>query len=158
MLFTVADARRSAASLLADDHGQAPAHGCGDGDHNSFITSSRPATTLSRNRFQLAVTIHTSQPIARGSQIPIAPARRSSAPLRCATPARGFLPRGLSDACPRSAPHRQATGRHLITLNDSSRSRTPIEPQESTLSRHSRAQADGMSRRHIGRFKARLAD
>jgi hypothetical protein len=42
----------------------------------------------------------------------------SSAPLRCATPARGFLPRGLSNACPRSAPHCQATGRHLITLND----------------------------------------
>src|SRR5437016_6326463 len=33
-------------------------------------------------------------------------------------PARGFLPRGLSDAYPRSAPHRQVTGRHLITLND----------------------------------------
>src|SRR5207302_3837192 len=73
---------QSAASLLADDHDQAPAHGCGDGDHNSFITSSRPATTLSRNRSQLAVTIHTSQPIARGSQIPIAPARRSVVPRR----------------------------------------------------------------------------
>ena len=33
-------------------------------------------------------------------------------------PARGFLPRGLSDACPPSAPHCQVTGRHLITLND----------------------------------------
>src|SRR5438477_5557075 len=126
MLFTVADARRSAASLLADDHGQAPAHGCGDGDHNSFIASLRPATTLSRNRLHLSVTFPTSQPVARGSQIPIAPARRSSAPLRCATPARGFLPRGLSDACPRSAPHRQATGRHLITLNGTGHSSDPL--------------------------------
>src|SRR5262249_2939839 len=41
-----------------------------------------------------------------------------SLPLRYATPARGFLPRGLSDACPRSALHRQVTGRYLITLND----------------------------------------
>jgi len=32
------------------------------------------------------------------------------------------------------------------------------ERRSSTLSRHSRAQADGMSRRHIGQFKARLAD
>src|SRR5438270_4399821 len=86
MLFTVADARRSAASLLADDHGQAPAHGCGDGDHNSFIASLRPATTLSRNRLHLSVTFPTSQPVARGSQIPIvqraAPARRSVVPRR----------------------------------------------------------------------------
>src|SRR5438270_13325373 len=90
MLFTVADARRSAASLLADDHGQAPAHGCGDGDHNSFIASLRPATTLSRNRLHLSVTFPTSQPVARGSQIPIAPARRSSAPLQRA---RSVVPR-----------------------------------------------------------------
>jgi hypothetical protein len=34
-------------------------------------------------------------------------------------PARGFLPRGLSDACPPSAPHCQVTGRRLITLNES---------------------------------------
>jgi len=33
-------------------------------------------------------------------------------------PARGFLPRGLSDACPPSAPHCQVTGRRLITLNE----------------------------------------
>jgi hypothetical protein len=82
MLFTVAAPRRSAASLLANDHGQAPAHGCSDGNRNSFIASSRPATTLSCNRPHLSVTIPTSQPIARGSQIPIAPARRSVVPRR----------------------------------------------------------------------------
>ena len=108
--------RRRACS--ANDHSCVPAGGRGDGNRNSFIASPGAATPLSRIRSHLAVTTATSHPIARGSQIPIAPARRSSAPLRCATPARGFLPRGLSDACPRSAPHRQATGKHLITLND----------------------------------------
>jgi hypothetical protein len=44
----------------------------------------------------------------------IVSARRTVLPM----PARGFLPRGLSDACPRSLPHCQVTGRHLITLND----------------------------------------
>jgi len=34
-------------------------------------------------------------------------------------PARGFLPPGLSDAYPPSAPHCQVSGRRLITLNDS---------------------------------------
>src|SRR5438874_12558605 len=82
MLFTVAAPRRSAASPLANDHGQTPAHSCGDGERNSFIASSRPATTLSRNRPHLAVTIPTSQLIARGSQILIAPARRSVVPCR----------------------------------------------------------------------------
>jgi hypothetical protein len=44
----------------------------------------------------------------------IVSARRTVLPM----PARGFLPRGLSDACPWSLPHCQVTGRHLITLND----------------------------------------
>jgi hypothetical protein len=82
MLFTVAAPPRSAASLLANDPGQAPAHSCGDGNRNSFIASLRPATTLFRNRSQLAVTIPTSQPVAGGSQIPIAPTRRSEVPRR----------------------------------------------------------------------------
>src|SRR5690242_15027427 len=106
--------RRRACS--ANDHSHAPAHSRGDGNRNSFIASpGGPATTLSRSEPHLAVTIPTSQPIARGSQIPIAATRRTVVPM----PARGFLPRGLSDACPRSAPHCQVTGRHLITLNDS---------------------------------------
>jgi hypothetical protein len=57
--------------------------------------------------------------IACSSQTPIAAARRPVVPM----PARGFLPRGSSDACPRSALHCQVTGRHLITLNGSGRSR-----------------------------------
>jgi len=82
MLFTVAACHRPAASLPAKDHGQAPAHGCGDGNRDSFIASPGPATTLSRNRPHLSVTIPTSQPIARGSQITIAPGRRSVVPRR----------------------------------------------------------------------------
>jgi hypothetical protein len=102
----------------ADDRSRAPAHSHGDGDRNSFVASPGPATASSRSRPHLAVTTPTSQPIARGSQIPIAPARRTVVPM----PARGFLPRGLSNACPASAPHCQVTGRRLITLNNSSHS------------------------------------
>ena len=98
----------------ANDRSPAPAHRPGDGNHNSLIASPGSATTLFRSAPHLAVTTATLQPSARGSQIPIAPARRTVLP----TPARGFLPRGLSDACPRSAPHCQVTGRHLITLNE----------------------------------------
>ena len=79
----------------ADDRSRAPAHSRGDGDRNSFIASPAPATASSGNRPPLAITTPTSQPIARGSQIPIAPGRRTVVPM----PARGFLPRGLSDAC-----------------------------------------------------------
>src|SRR6516164_4329826 len=96
----------------ADDRNRAPAHCRGDGDRNSFIASPGPATASSGSRPHLAVTTPASQPIARRSQIPIAPARRTVVPV----PARGFLPRGLSDACPPSAPHCQVTGRRLITL------------------------------------------
>ena len=99
----------------ANDHSRAPAHGRGNGNRNWFIASPGSATTLSRSGPHLAVTMATPQPVAPSSQIPIAPARTTTVPM----PARGFLPRGLSDACPRSAPHRQVTGRHLITLNDS---------------------------------------
>src|SRR6516225_810748 len=99
----------------ADDRSRAPAHSRGDRDRNSFIASPAPATASSGSRPHLAVITPTSQPIARGSQIPIAPARRTVVLL----PARGFLPRGLSDACPPSAPHCQVTGRRLITLNGS---------------------------------------
>src|SRR5215831_14410227 len=102
----------------ADDRSRAPAHSRGDGDRNSFIASPGPATASFGSRPHPAVTTPTSQPIARGSQIAIAPARRTVVPM----PARGFLPRGLSDACPSSVPHYQVTGRHLITLNDSGRS------------------------------------
>ena len=105
--------RRRACS--ANDHSHAPARNRSHDNRNSFIASPGSATTLSRGGPHLAVTTATPQPIARASQIPIAPARRTVLPM----PARGFLPRGLSDACPRSAPHRQVTGRHLITLNDS---------------------------------------
>ena len=104
--------RRRACS--ANDHSHAPARSRSHDNRNSFIASPGSATTLSRGGPHLAVTTATPQPIARASQIPIAPARRTVLPM----PARGFLPRGLSDACPRSAPHRQVTGRHLITLND----------------------------------------
>jgi hypothetical protein len=84
----------------ADDRSRAPAHSRGDGDRNSFIASPGPATASSGSRPHLAVTTPTSQPIARGSQIPIAPApHRTVVPM----PASGFLPRGLSDACPPSA-------------------------------------------------------
>jgi hypothetical protein len=60
----------------ADDRTRAPAHSRGDGDRNSFIASPGPATASSGSRPHLAVTTPTSQSIARGSQIPIAPARR----------------------------------------------------------------------------------
>jgi hypothetical protein len=115
MLFTVIARRRSAAGRSADDRSRAPAHSCGDGGRNSFIALPCPATASSGSRPHLAVTTPTSQPIARGSQIPIAPARRTVVSM----PARGFLPRGLSDARPPRATHRQVTGRRLITLNDS---------------------------------------
>jgi hypothetical protein len=72
-----------------------------------------------------------SQPIARGSQIPIAPARRTAVPM----PARGFLPRGLSDACPPGVPHCQVTHRHLITLNDCGPSPGRAEPTEPAIIR-----------------------
>jgi hypothetical protein len=107
--------RRRACS--ANDHSCVPARGRGDGNRNSFIAPPSAATALSRSGPRLALTTATSQPITRGSQIPIASARRTVAPV----PARGFLLRGLSDACPRSAPHCQVTGRHLITLNESGR-------------------------------------
>ena len=120
----------------ADDRSRAPAHSCGDGDRNSFVASPGPATASSGSRPHLAVTTPTSQPIARRSQIPIAPARRTVVRM----PARGFLHRGLSDACPPSAPHCQVTGRRLITLNDSGRSRgLPSKPPESPVSGHSRS-------------------
>jgi hypothetical protein len=109
--------RRPACS--ANDHSHAPAHSRGDGNRNSFIAPPRAATALSRRGPRPAVTTATSQPITRGSQIPIAPARRTVLPL----PARGFLLRGLSDACPRSAPQCQVMGRHLITLNEPRHSR-----------------------------------
>jgi len=114
--------RRRACS--ANDHSHAPARSRSHDNRNSFIASPGSATTLSRGGPHLAVTTATPQPIARASQIPIAPARRTVLPM----PARGFLPRGLSDACPRSAPHCLATGRHLITLNDSGPSR--LSPPE----------------------------
>src|SRR6516164_232062 len=103
----------------ADDRSRAPAHSRGDGGRNSFIALPGPATASSGSRPDLAVTTPTSQPIARGSQIPIAPARRTVVSM----PARGFLPRGLSDARPPRATHCQATGRRLITLNVSRPSR-----------------------------------
>ena len=103
----------------ADDRSRAPAHRCGDGGRNSFIALPGPATASSGGRPHLAVTTPTSQPIARGSQIPIAPARRTVVSM----PARGFLPRGLSDARPRRATRCQVTGRRLITLNEPSPSR-----------------------------------
>src|SRR4029077_19501310 len=102
-------------------------------NRNSFIASPGSATTLSRGGPHLAVTTATPQPIARAPQIPIAPARRTVLPM----PARGFLPRGLSDACPRSAPHRQVTGRHLITLNDSRPFGVYTGTEGSSLCRHS---------------------
>jgi hypothetical protein len=40
----------------ANAHRHAPAHSNGDGNHNAFVASPRPATTLSRNRPHLAVT------------------------------------------------------------------------------------------------------
>ena len=109
----------------ADDRSRAPAHSCGDGDRNSFVASPGPATASSGSRPHLAVTTPTSQPIARRSQIPIAPARRTVVRM----PARGFLPRGLSDACPPSAPHCQVTARRLITLNDSGPSYRRARPR-----------------------------
>lgn len=115
MLFAVAAPLDRRRACSANDHSCMPACGRGNGNRNSFIASPGAATALSRAGPRLAVTTATSQPITRGSQIPIAPARRTAVPI----PARGFLPRGLSDACPRSARHRQVTGRHLITLNDS---------------------------------------
>ena len=81
--------RRRACS--ANDHSHAPAHSRGDGNRNSFIAPPRAATALSRRGPRPAVTTATSQPITRGSQIPIAPARRTVPPL----PARGFLLRGF---------------------------------------------------------------
>jgi hypothetical protein len=107
----------------ADDRSRAPAHSRGDGGRNSFIALPGPATASSGSRPHLAVTTPTSQPIARGSQIPIAPARRTVVSM----PARGFLPRGLSDARPPRATHCQVTGRRLITLNDSRLSRAHRE-------------------------------
>src|SRR6516162_6732553 len=101
----------------ADDRSRAPAHSRGDGGRNSFIALLGPATASSGSRPHLAVTTPTSQPIARGSQIPIVPARRTVLSML----ARGFLPRGLSDARPPRATHCQVTGRRLITLNVSSR-------------------------------------
>src|SRR5215471_9017843 len=113
MLFTLIARRRAAASLLGRWSQSCPAHSRGDDDRKSFIASPGPAAASSGSRPHLAVTTPTPQPIARGSQIPIAPARRTVARM----PARGFLPRGLSDACPPSAPHCQVTCRRLITLN-----------------------------------------
>lgn len=118
MLFAVAAPLDRRRACSANDHSCMPACGRGNGNRNSFIASPGAATALSRAGPRLAVTTATSQPITRGSQIPIAPARRTAVPI----PARGFLPRGLSDACPRSARHRQVTGRHLITLNGLTRS------------------------------------
>ena len=118
----------------ADDRSRAPAHSRGDGDRNSFLASPGPATASFGSRPHPAVTTPTSQPIARGSQIPIAPARRTVVPM----PARGFLPQGLSDACPPSAPHCQVTGRHLITLNESGRSQRGGEAVGWNLRRHSK--------------------
>jgi len=63
-----------------------------DCNRNSFIASPGAATALFRAGPRLAVTTAPSQPITRGSQIPMAPARRTVVPL----PARGFLPPGLS--------------------------------------------------------------
>src|SRR5689334_21115992 len=107
MLLTVAAPPRSAASPLANDHGHTPVHSCGDGNRDSFIAAPRAATALFRRGPRPAVTPATSQPITRGSQIPIAAARRTVLPL----PARSFLLRGLSDACPPSAPQCQVVGR-----------------------------------------------
>src|SRR6516162_6856718 len=90
--------RRRACST--NDHDCAPAHSRGNGNRNSLTASPRPATTLSHNPPHLAVTIPTSQPIARGSQIPIAPSRHAVLP----PPTRGFLPRGFSDTCLRASP------------------------------------------------------
>src|SRR5215471_12280692 len=119
MLFTLIARRRAAASLLGRWSQSCPAHSRGDDDRKSFIASPGPAAASSGSRPHLAVTTPTSQPIARGSQIPIAPARRTVVRM----PARGFLPRGLSDACPPSAPHCQVSGRRLITLNERGHSR-----------------------------------
>ena len=126
MLFTLIARRRAAASLLGRWSQSCPAHSRGDDDRKSFIASPGPAAASSGSRPHLAVTTPTSQPIARGSQIPIAPARRTVVRM----PARGFLPRGLSDACPPSAPHCQVTGRHLITLNEICHSRPTTESTE----------------------------
>jgi hypothetical protein len=102
----------------------------------------RPMTTVMRRLTAAAMAIATRSSLHHAPP-PLYPAadpiwqsqrpRRSRSPTplkshstaRCTVvpmPARGFLPRGLSDACPPSAPHCQVTGRHLITLNDSSRS------------------------------------
>ena len=96
-----------------------PAHDPGDGNHAPFTAPTSCPTTISSGRLYPAITTPTSQPLPRGPQIPIAPARRTVVPR----PARGFLPPGLSDACPRSAQHCRVTGRHLITLNESGLSR-----------------------------------
>src|SRR6516165_8420378 len=121
----------------ADDRSRAPAHSRGDGGRNSFIALPAPATASSGSRPHLAVTTPTSQPIARGSQIPIAPARRTVVSM----PARGFLPRGLSDARPPRATHCQVTGGRLITLNDSGCS-SDEEPTGAGPRGHSRHSGD----------------
>src|SRR5262249_9115166 len=104
-----------------------------DGDRNSFIASPGPATTSSGSRPHLAVTTPTSQPIARGSQIPIAPARRTVLPCR---PAVSSIEAYQTPAP--SAPYCQVTGRRLITLNESghyaayNRSMKPLRSSSST--------------------------
>src|SRR6516164_6522552 len=97
----------------ADDRNRAPAHCRGDGDRNSFIASPGPATASSGSRPHLAVTTPASQPIARRSQIPIAPARRTVVPV----PARGFLPRGLSAGIDRV----KGAGRQFLAIVDQGR-------------------------------------
>jgi hypothetical protein len=72
--------RRRACS--ANDHSCVPARGRGDRNRYLFIASPGAVTALSRSGPRLAVTTATSQPITRGSQIPIASARRSVVPCR----------------------------------------------------------------------------
>src|SRR5262249_47343806 len=74
----------------------------------------RPAATLSRNRPHLAVTIPTSQPIARGSQIPIAPRATPFYPRRPAVSSLEAF-RTPASVHPLAPPF----GRHPKTLNDS---------------------------------------
>jgi hypothetical protein len=114
-----------------NDHSRAPPRSRADGNRSSRIASPGSATTLSRNGPHLVVTTATPQPIAHARQIPIAPARRTVVP----TPARRFLPRGLSGACLRAA-LQPANGSRPKTLKESGRWHRFSSP------RHLRAKPD----------------
>ena len=99
---------------------------CSANDHSRAPAPSAAMSTATRLSLHQAPPplYPAADPICQSRRLPrsrlpgafksIVSARRTVLPM----PARGFLPRGLSDACPRSLPHCQVTGRHLITLND----------------------------------------